>query len=99
MHPLLEDREVGAQLAGISKPVNSGRIVTKSSMEPGDNLDRRLHRALGDTSRARMAFWPRWVSIRASHSKLSKQLTNRTRGSTPLAGARPGAALHQIERG
>ena len=59
MHPLLEDREVGAQLAGISKPVNSGRIVTKSSMKPGDNLDRRLHRALGDKSRARMAFWPR----------------------------------------
>lgn len=37
-----------------SKPVNSGRIVIKSSIEPGDNLDRRLHRALGDTSRAKI---------------------------------------------
>ena len=37
-----------------SKSVHSGRIVTKSSLEPGDNLDTRLHRALGDTSRARI---------------------------------------------
>jgi len=28
--------------------------VTKSSMEPGDELERRLHRALGDASRARI---------------------------------------------
>ena len=37
-----------------SEPVNSGLMVIKSSIEPGDNLDRRLHRALGDTSRARI---------------------------------------------
>jgi predicted ArsR family transcriptional regulator len=37
-----------------SKSVNFGAIVPKSSMEPGDELERRLHRALGDASRARM---------------------------------------------
>ena len=46
--------DLGLQSERPSKSVNSGRIVTKSSMEPGDNLDRRLHRALGDTSRARI---------------------------------------------